>query len=296
MKGEIFTEQECFNNALEYAMQHDDYQFAATKILNNYYCKDRECDGLIVPLSFTSDHWRWHDGLYSQNISILYWTFKHAELMRKALVDESIPLRAADGRGRFGFLDGGRISSAIALEMLGYWPALPEFREVILHDLDDMMRYTCVYAFGEMKDRAMPYKKDIRESIRKFKGEPCYQGTAIKALVQLKDTDAVPLLCDLFEEAVDFIHRLPEDRMTDDHGYLSLLTDIVEALAVLDPKRAREILATGMLDDNPHIQYFTLRSFHLRKDRWIMEAMKSNNQLLVEALPQNPQRILLRQR
>lgn len=274
-----FTLEDCFNSAIEYHLQYDFTYRHPVKIGQNYYS---DPNGVLAPLSC---YFSYRD-ISVFDISMFGWFYKNAELMRLTLIDESIPL--ASPKVIFDVFDGCRRTNAIALGMLKYHPALPEFREAMIHERDSRLKELCVFAMGEMSNEAQKYKKDIRQCILDS-DDGYFQEEAIRALVKLGDREAVPLLRDLFEETRYKINQFSyEEFPNDKHGYGLLIEEIVSALIKFDIGVALEVLAIGLADGNSHINHFVSRAFVLTRHRHQMKLMDLFDSVLVGFLPKDP--------
>lgn len=283
-----FTAQEGLENMIEYTMHFEDH---VVKIGNHYYRKE---NGVLTPSEiFPKYSYRELSVFWSE---VLNWIYQNAEIMRWTLVDESIPLESKEKA--FDIFDGCRRTNAMALGILKYWPALPEFREVMLHEQDAYLRELCINAISEMGIRAYGYRKDIRQVILDS-DNPYLQEEGVKALAKLNDKNAAPMLQELFYDTISKIEKLSYEEMLrmERIGFSLLMETILEALQKLDLDAARECLAVGLISNNDHIYYFSKRAFALTKNRFQMGLMARYPSILLGFLPKDlSYRYLIRQR
>lgn len=273
-----FAAREAFDNMVQYAMN---FEHDLIKIGDRYYRRKNE----VLSPSEALPQYYYHE-LRADWSVIFCWIQHNAEIMRWTLVDESIPLESKEKS--FDIFDGCRRTNAIALGMLKYWPALPELREVMLHEYDDYLKEICIDAIGEIGLRAYPYRKDLREFI-KSSNNPFSQEEAVKALTRLKDKECVPLLRELFYETVYKIKRIPHKEMfsTKNSGLVILLERILQAFIDLDPEIARECLAVGLISENDAVRHYSKRAFVLSKDIFQMRLMDRNPSAILGFLPKD---------
>lgn len=272
-----FTVQEGFENMVQYAMR---FEHDFIKIGGRYYRRKNE----ILSPSETLPKYYHHEIEIDWSI-IFCWIQQNAELMRWTLVDESIPLESK--KKSFDIFDGCRRTNAIAIGMLKYWPALPELREAMLHDSDWYMRDVCISSLGEMPKHAYQYRKDILLVAQTAK-VAWVQEEAVQTLKKLNDKDCALALYELYFETRDRIRNAEyKDMSNNERSQLILLRTIVEALIKLDVELAREVLAVGLIDSNPHIWYNTKSAFELTRERHQLKIMRSNFANPLGFLPQN---------
>jgi len=273
-----FGSVEFYDRFLRYAL-HWEHHRQMQSFDNCFYYQSR--NGIFVP---TSSNRGFSLDISVCDAAIFCWIYENAEIMRWTLTDESIPLE--DKRKVFGIFDGGRRSNAIALGMLKYWPALPQFREVVLYETDGYLRELCVYAMGELSENAYAYREDIQQAIKSTDDE-YFQIEAVDALAKLDDKMAVPLFCRLFEKMVCRIKQHSFEEMFEgkNASMLMLMERILQALIKLDISTARELLSIGLSDGNPHVYRFCKRAFELSSDRSQLKLILSSKSAQIAFLP-----------
>lgn len=297
-----FAEDEYLQQMIGSTVQFDDHSRSAFEMNGAYYGRLR-LTNIFVPLGMKQYSYDYRE-LSHYVPAVFYWIYQNAEFMRWSVVDESIPLHDRDGvlslngeSSVFCIYDGCRQSNVTALTGLRYWPALPEFREAMLHERDRYMRSLCVEAIGSMGKRALIYAKDIRESIRKFSNEPLYLVYAIEALAKLDDKSAASMLRELYEETRARISRLTFDEaMEKVRDWIYLIEDIVSAIIRLDPDSARDILAMELTDPNSHVRHFVKSAFMFSPLRYDVELIGSSLTSAIASLPEDPRWIFRRHR
>lgn len=245
----------------------------------------KEHHGVLQPFGSGKHSWQREPMTCWEPLSY-YWIYRNAEFMRMTLVDESIPLKSE--QKVFGIFDGCRISNALALGMIRYWPALPEIREAMLHDPDRDLCIQCIESIGLIGPRARSLAKDIRKVVIE-NHDSYFRATSVEALAELRDPESVPFLRELYEETRSLIHKKSESNLWNyDSWDLLLLRAITEALIKLDKEMARECLAIGLLDANPHVYHHTKSAFWFSRDYYQMKLMDSSWSVAIGFLPSDP--------
>ncbi len=112
---------------------------------------ERNFRGLFIPIKPS------YDDIY-RSINLMFDDFharEQAPLLRKTLLDESLPLKKDLIKTRYGgFCPGGRIYDAMLLGMINYSPSIPELLEVATHDVNTEMRSQAVDSLGDMGKEA----------------------------------------------------------------------------------------------------------------------------------------------
>ena len=135
---------------------------------------------------------------HGYHYSDLLQAYRNAELYRAAILDESLP--AVMGEASSMLLDQNpffcRYFWIVDLGRIGYRPACPELREVMLHDLNPELRGAAAVSLGKIGDNR--YTQDLIHAMQ----EDCHVSRrAMFALGDMGDDSALPTLREKFEEA-----------------------------------------------------------------------------------------------
>jgi len=271
---------------------------------------------------------------YLRHYSILYYrVIGELKNFKRSIVDESIPLEWSeitldeeeseiwkpeseddyedcDEKHNTGkhklipadvFLTGDRRGNLMMIDFFNYYPALPELREAMLHDLDAYFRLGCVDAIGKMGGKAYPYIPDI---IKVMQEDPDFytRSYAAKALGRLGAKCCLNIIREMYEEVIYLLNRnsrgydfsKEEDlskfySIEEDTDLLHLLEEIMETLIIIDPKTAKECLALAMLNSNPHIRHFAITAFYTHPVEYhlIAAPMKHSRTAIFNGLPKD---------
>lgn len=135
---------------------------------------------------------------HGYDYSDLLQAHRNAELYRTAILDESLP--AVMGDASHMLLDHSpffcRYFWIVDLGRVCYKPACPELREVMLHDLNSELRGAAAKSLGKIGDKR--YTSDLISVMREDKKAA---GAALRALGDMRDDSALPVLREKFEEA-----------------------------------------------------------------------------------------------
>jgi len=196
---------------------------------------------------------------------------KNAELLRKAVIDESLPLD-------YPLLDqggiiyvGGRRWDATLLGLVKYHKALPELSEAAKHDLDYELRARSVEAIGDMgflgskyasvildvllKDKSYYVKKKAAEAIKKVKNPEIAKGlrSAVEELRAYTDS---------FWELGYFQSKDEEKKYACDFCALAFQEALI-SLYKLDPRQGREELTKSLDPESMLVYHHAKNAFFL---------------------------------
>jgi hypothetical protein len=114
------------------------------------FCKWVNRERMGVDLFVPDRSWRQKEIVRTLEIPLYAQAQRDAELLRKAVVDEALPLEADPICKDRAVPNVGRRWDAVLLGIMRYTKALPELLEVAAHELDEEMRYNALESIGEI--------------------------------------------------------------------------------------------------------------------------------------------------
>ncbi len=138
---------------------------------------------------------------YETGIDIFWYNWRalrNAPFYRMAITDENLPATVDESTGMLLNHDPFfcREMMIDSLGRIGYYPACPDLREAMLHDLDWQIRGTAAKALGAIGDKG--YTKDLIDVA--LNGSSRVREDALEGLGNMRDETAVPALRDLMED------------------------------------------------------------------------------------------------
>lgn len=192
---------------------------------------------------------------------------KEAEMLRRSIVDESIPYQAE--LVNKDIICGGRETNAMLLGIIRYHEACPELVEAATHDTNYEMRAVCVGSLGDIKEKASRHTIEICKILLEDK-DLFVRTNAAEACEKIRDRRAIKPVRETIEELK------PKIRYLEAQGYpfngadkkkkeemdwsLLLFEQCLKTLFKLDQKSGREELAKGLDDTSGGIEHFSKRA------------------------------------
>jgi len=233
--------------------------------LNRFLERDEARDTYLYLPSQRAEVYAWHPDIEEQ-----YAAKRNLPLLRKSIVDESLPLEADLLNQGSRIFMGGRRGDAILLGLLRYEPSLPELAEAFQHDLDENMRHNCARAISHFGVTARGYAKTLAKRLLEDKSYYAKKAAA-EALEHLDNSDVVPLLREAviqLEETtalfwnMGYFHSDVDKRETCDYCSLAFQSALV-SLFKLDPKQGREEFARVSQSSNLLVLHHAKNAFSL---------------------------------
>ncbi|MBR9677025.1 HEAT repeat domain-containing protein [Candidatus Woesearchaeota archaeon] len=232
---------------------------------NRHYRKDDS--GVVVP---TRD---WPDRIWAvaSNSFDYAQAQREAKLLRKSILDESIPYNVRlefNGNSRF---QGGRVMDAYLLGKIKYFEAKDELLEAATHDLNEEMRAISIEALGLMKERVSQQALGIATILIDDKSS-WVKKIAAKTLGELNNPVAIPYLRDSIDEILPIIKDLEKQCLTEEPKWEEcrqasmILENAIVSLYKLDPLIGREALAQAMNSSSAHAIHHAKRASFLLKN------------------------------
>lgn len=278
-----YTEQDLLDVIFKQTLKYNQVFF------DNVVYDDDRVSGLHIPINSNAEYgWQRIKNLNFNVPHFYHWIFKRASFFRKTLLDENLPLECELlGKAKEYMYQGGRRVFAEFLLDIRYHPAMPEFREMLLHDKDYRMQAIAAEALGSMGNRARLYVLDICRCLNNQDNEPFVRQKAASALGNIVDetyNSTVGVI--LRDTCEDMIWKINHDSGDDSYGsdamkYGWLLHDSLEALFKIDFYSAREIFAKVIIDDNFLANHYSKMAVFGNMSKNEYRKMKNDVQFLV---------------
>jgi hypothetical protein len=210
--------------------------------------------------------------------------------MRKIIVDDRYPIyvdyvrkfkrltgsrRTAIALGNYS-ITFGRVCLLEAIRYAKYGPALPELREIILHDYSNKMAENAIHALQDMKTKESMLC--INELLNDKTLSQYRKFELIDAAEHQGNDIVLPGLKRCFEE---YYHWIPED-YDDRYGYPTLQQYILEACATIPTLEALFFLEQGIGHPYNHVEraaYNSIKSWIRMMLHRIQEGYTDNLEL-----------------
>lgn len=236
-------------------------RYGREKCFNGYRFENMM--GIYFPVKLT-------DGLISDDLYFIHFRSeeyaiaeKNAELLRKSIVDENLPIQEKlVVHPNWVVSYGGRMANVITLGRIRYLPALPELNEVALHDLDEGMQYEALDAISVFGRKAQRYEEGIAKHMLELPVN-WVQFQAAKTLGNIGSVNSFNVLRELYEY-ISGIMRNNERifYMTGDESYFRKMADVrdgarrtLQAMKQIDPIRGGEILKYALQDESNGVRH-----------------------------------------
>lgn len=192
---------------------------------------------------------------------------KEAEMLRRSIVDESIPYKAE--LVNKDIICGGREINAMLLGIIKYHESCPELVEAATHDTNYEMRAVCVDSLGDMKEEASRYTieickvllKDKDLFVRRNAAEACEKIMDRRSIKPVRETieELKPKIRDL--EAQGYPFEGSDKKKKEEIVSSSLLFEqCIKTLFKLDQKSGMEEIAKGLNDTSGVIHHHSKRA------------------------------------
>lgn len=196
---------------------------------------------------------------------------KEAELLRKSILDESLPLHMKllkNGR-HYSCFDGGRVGDAVVLGVIRYAPAIPELLEVLKHDYAEDMRDAAAGALGDMEKAAWHVAGELVE--RLFIEKEMWIRTEIATSIRKIRNPAVAFrLRDACENLITELEAYEalgyfncgDERKEDLLGWgFVCLDEALHALFKCSKEQGREVISRALRSESRHVVHGAKRAF-----------------------------------
>jgi HEAT repeat protein len=190
--------------------------------------------------------------------------FGIAELYRRAVTDESLPVQGDDMEGALDWYFG-RAAMADLLGRMGYGPAVPDVREAMLHDDSNQMREAAVRSLAALAGR-----RCVPDVIEVLKGDPSLgvRYEAAEALGDLGDPRALHPLRDMFEgDVVDLRSYAKNGCQGTLPRSFEGLTKVLTAMLMIGGELAERSLREAASDGDMHVMYVAKRSVQMKRGK-----------------------------
>ncbi len=219
---------------------------------------------------------------------------KEAENLRRAILDESIPVMAECLSNNRPIYQAGRYGDLVLLGSIKFERALPQIAECARHSLEEVMRQTAFETMQTMPASARKYSKIVKEALQREKSV-WVRTEAAETLGIIGTQSDAQVAREALEEArmltrayfqLGYFDQKDKEKRDVCHRNATLFEKLLITLYQLDKKQGKEEFEKSWLYGCPLVSHHTKNAaFWTRIDQLIISPYKKDEDLRIIQVP-----------